>query len=90
MIIILAFFGLTWILTESTLLATPRDWLMGKSVFIFKLLSCYACTGFHSGWIIYLLATSHSTWNIGTGLVWGFASAATSLILHEGLEKLSR
>lgn len=48
-------------------------------VFFYKLLECYFCVGFHSGWIVYLL--SHETWKINLLILWGLAGGAISLIL---------
>lgn len=50
-------------------------------VFFFKLLQCYACVGFHSGWIVYLLA--NDTWKFNLLILWGLAGSAISLILDK-------
>ena len=74
-------YGITFSLTQAKLLNRPRDWLVGKSNFISDLLSCSFCTGFHSGWLTFLLLTwaglvSTPLW---PGLVvYAFASATIS------------
>lgn len=48
-------------------------------VFFYKLLDCYFCVGFHSGWIVYLL--THPIWKVNFIILWGLAGAAISLII---------
>lgn len=79
-ITIFSFYGLTWAIKESDLLSRPRNWIMRNSVFMFGLLSCYFCTGFHAGWIIYLLHEQKWYWNFF--ILWGLASASISFILN--------
>lgn len=54
--------------------------LHGKSAFLDKLLKCSYCTGFHSGWICYLLTLNFhipdSFVAFGTSLfLWSFVSS---------------
>jgi hypothetical protein len=58
----------------------------GKSEFTDKLLKCSYCTGFHAGWISFLLSLPLNGPVGFLGLlsgmvVWGFASAASCYIL---------
>jgi hypothetical protein len=52
-------------------------------VFFYKLLNCYFCVGFHSGWIVYLLA--HDIWKVNFIILWALAGAAISLIIDRTL-----
>lgn len=42
---IMVSFGLTFLIKDSTILHAPRTWIVGKSSFMDKLLSCSFCTG---------------------------------------------
>jgi len=84
---LLACYGLTFGLMNKTL------WLQNRSQFASSLLSCSYCTGFHSGWIIYLISnldklniTSASA--ISNVLLYSFASACFCYILDVFAQKL--
>lgn len=54
------------------------DFIRGKSAFTDKLLNCAYCTGFHAGWISFLL-TRLAAWDFNPKALlyaplWGFAS----------------
>lgn len=86
LIVLFSFYGLTWAIKESELLSTPRNWVMRKSVFIFKLLSCYFCTGFWCGLVVYLLYNLSFHWNLF--ILWGLAGAAVSFIMDAVVTRL--
>jgi len=88
LIVIFSFYGLTWAIKESEILSIPRNWIMRKSVFAFKLLSCYFCTGFWCGIVICLLHENQPHFNFL--ILWGLASAASSLILDAIVSRLFR
>ena len=76
LIALLAAYGLCFFLQQK---ATP---LHGKNAFLDRLLHCTYCTGFHCGWmvwVVYWLASGSPTVDSGTLptlLVWAFASSA--------------
>lgn len=88
LIIIFSFFALTHAIKESSLFDKPRIWLIGLHPFFYELLSCYFCTGFHSGWIIYLIANPY--WRFGDMIIWGLASAGVSLLFNNVSDRLLR
>lgn len=85
-IIIFAFYALTHGIKESTLLDKPRIWLIRKHVFFYQLFSCYFCVGFHSGWMIYLIANTN--WNLKEMFLWALASAGISYTMNAVNDKL--
>ena len=52
-----------------------------------SMLSCTYCTGFHSGWIVYLLA-NYDSLKLPDALLFAFASAMFSYSLDEGVKYL--
>ena len=76
---------------NAELLSVPRNWLMRKSVFFFKLLSCSFCTGFYSGLIIYLLnfAKIQKNFSIIEMFLWGLASSGISFIITVVIDRIS-
>lgn len=93
LIILLAMFGLTFALKEIDgpfdLIVKFRSKLIQNQyvgVFFYKLFSCYFCTGFHGGWIIYLLHEKVWHWNLL--IIWGLAGGSISLIIDGLLTKL--
>ena len=92
LIYLLAMFGLAWIAKESDLFATSRNWLMQRSAFITRLLSCWWCVGFWSGVAIYLLQTSVATFEAFSPfewLIWGCAGSAASALGNAVYERLT-
>lgn len=84
---LLACYGLTFGLMNKTL------WLQNRSQFAASLLSCSYCTGFHSGWIIYLASNLDklSTTNVGflvNSMLWSLASACFCYSLDVAMQKL--
>lgn len=75
-----AMYGLTFFFLDSSIFAPIRIFLISKSVFLYKLFSCYFCSGFHVGWILYLLHNSFITWKVSNFIIWGFAGASISFI----------
>ena len=66
-------------------------WLMNKATFLHnrakffdRMFACSYCTGFHTGWLAWLLVNwrlvdaAYIPDMISEAVVWGFASAATS------------
>ena len=84
---LLACYGLTFGLMNKTL------WLQNRSQFAASLLSCSYCTGFHSGWIIYLLSNLDriDVTNVDflvAAMLWSFASACFCYSLDVTMQKL--
>jgi len=83
--ILLSFCGLTFLIKESDIFSIPRNWVMRKSVFLFNLLSCYFCTGWWSGIILYFI--SFQPFNIFNMITWGLSSAVSSLLFSFVIKK---
>jgi hypothetical protein len=84
---LLACYGLTFGLMNKTL------WLQNRSQLASSLLSCSYCTGFHSGWIIYLISHLDSlgvkeTNNLTDLVIYSFASASFCYILDIFAQKI--
>jgi hypothetical protein len=85
-------YGITFSLKDSTLLARPRNRLVIRSPFMYQMLTCAFCTGFHAGWLSYLLR-SHWYWHLTymrLMLAHAFAAAAFCYVLDilaQALEK---
>ena len=57
-----------------------------------RMLSCSYCTGFHAGWMAYLLchgSEGHPTYLLVQLLMYGFAVAGISLILDTVVQTMS-
>ena len=52
-----------------------------------KMLSCTFCTGFHSGWILYVIS-EYPTLSIQKAIIFCFASAMFSYALDEAVKYL--
>lgn len=77
-------YGLTFAAKDSTLLSPPRDWISSRSDFFREMLSCAFCTGFHSGWISFLLLRSAGVTTLpwAQGLfIYAFVGATVSYTL---------
>lgn len=79
--VLLACYGLCfWLMNKAT-------FLHNRNKFLDRLFSCSYCTGFHTGWIVWLLVnwtlieTAYLLESATEAVVWGFASAATSYAL---------
>jgi len=48
-------YGITFGIKDAKLIHAPRLWVARKSRFLSALLGCAYCTGFHSGWISFLV-----------------------------------
>jgi len=84
---LLACYGLTFGLMNKTL------WLQNRSQFASSLLSCSYCTGFHSGWIIYLISNLNkldvrSVEALVNVILYSFASACFCYVLDVFAQKL--
>lgn len=66
---LLVCYGLTFGLMNKT------SWIQNRLQFTKSLLECSYCTGFHSGWIIYLLM-NFNHFNYENLIMWSFASSA--------------
>jgi hypothetical protein len=53
LVYLLACYGLTFTLCSATILDRPRFWIVDKSEFAAKLLSCYSCTWFWVSLVLY-------------------------------------
>ena len=84
---LLACFGLTYFLKESDAFSKIRGWLISLSPLFYHLFSCYFCTGFWAGVVIY--AMTMQGFSICDMMVNGFASAATALVGQTALERFS-
>lgn len=89
-----ATFGLAFFIKEKDgpfdLMNKIRVYLLSNKyvgVFFYKLLDCYFCISFHTGWIIYL--TTQKEWHLNLLFCWALAGAVGSLILSKLLERLS-
>lgn len=89
-IFLLACFALTyavqankvWFITDILTEATPKP----ISRFFQAMFACALCTGFHCGWILYLLSLPYfsSPWGLaGLGVIHGLAGGGVSLILTQ-------
>jgi len=94
-ICLLAIFGLAFLFKESSgpwdLMSKLRNALMRNKyvgVFFYKLLDCYFCIGFHSGWMVYLLH-EQSAYKLQFFILWGLAGGVISLIMDSVLSKLA-
>lgn len=87
-IIIFAFYSLTFAIKESPLFDKPRIWLIGKHPFFYKLFECYYCCGWWSGLVVYFVASTYTTWNIWDMILWGLAGSGISFFLNAVVERL--
>lgn len=85
-IILLAFFGATFALKETSLLNRPRSFLISLHPFFYNLLECYFCTGFWGGIFIYFC--HFSIFSFREMIIYGLASAALSFLLNLLVDKL--
>ena len=78
----MACYGLTFLLCSATILDRPRFWIVDKSNFVSKLLSCYFCAGFWVSLVLYPVVLIDQglpdlTWKmVVKAVVHGFAGAA--------------
>lgn len=83
-IVLLSFYGLTYLIKEAEILSSVRNWLMMKSAFFTKMLFCWFCTGFHAGWIVYFLHKYQ--WDL---TLYALAGAAAASIINATVNKLT-
>jgi len=95
LIALFAIYGLAFTLSQADgpwgLLNKWRNFMMRLPLVgaqFYKLISCYFCLGFHSGWIVYLLSAEHVTWQFFT--LWALAGGAFSLMMDNVLQRLQR
>jgi hypothetical protein len=55
---------------------------------LWRLLSCAYCTGFHTGWVVYLIAGPDAGWQAVPA--WAFASAAFSYVADAGMQAVEQ
>lgn len=86
-LLLLAMYGLTFTLKDSTIAMRPREWVIKRSTFMAGLLGCSFCTGWHSGWIVYVAwrlvqysanDVGFGWYNIPSAALYAFAGAAIS------------
>lgn len=87
LIILFSFYGATFAIKESSLLARPRMALIKLHPFFFQLLDCYFCCGWYVGLCLYLF--NFSNFSLGSMITWGFSSAAVGFLLNLMVDKLS-
>jgi hypothetical protein len=92
-IILLAFFGAHFALSETELFAPVRRFLFNLEVigpWFIKMFTCPACLGWWIGTLIYsLFYLGHNeSFAFSTMFIWGFASSGLNLLIHMMLEKL--
>ena len=85
---ILTIYSLTFAIRESSLLDVPRQYLMRRSAFFFKLLSCPYCTSFHTGYITYLILTPTTNYHLRDVFIYSFGGAMLGLIFNGVINKL--
>jgi hypothetical protein len=85
---IFTIYSLTFSIRESSLLDVPRQYLMRRSAFFFKLLSCPYCTSFHTGYITYLITTPLANYNWRDVFIYAFGGALLGLIFNGVINKL--
>lgn len=83
-------YGITFSLTSSTLLERPRDYLTARSRFLFQLLNCPFCTGFHAGWVAYLLNNPWKGYSFLSALIEALASAGFCYFLDNFILGIER
>ena len=91
-----AIYGLAFFIKDSDgpfgIMSWFRNKLMTNSwcgFFFYKFFSCYFCVGTHAGYIMYLLATPYKLYNLHNLIIWSFAGAAFSLLIHIISEKIN-
>jgi hypothetical protein len=83
LIFILACWGLTHILVVGTIFDGPRDWVMIKSEFLGKLLSCHQCCSFWVGMAMSFLIKDLPDISLGSFdfIFWGLISSGAVCLL---------
>lgn len=81
-LVVFAMYGITFAIKEASLLDKPRNYLARNSMFFYEMLSCAYCTGFHAGWIAYLLFNPLNVFSIREMVLWAFSSAAVSFTFN--------
>ncbi len=87
---ILSIFSVYFILSQSTLLDKPRNWLIQKHPFFYELFYCPYCLTTHAGWLTYFLLNSYRSYNVHDLLLWVLASGPIGLIINGLVNKLYR
>lgn len=80
---LLCMYGVMFTLRNAQLplLVRCRDWVTTHSAFFRKMLECSFCTGFHAGWITYLITSYASLfelslfYNLSSMVFYSFVSA---------------
>lgn len=86
-IVLFAFYGLSYIVKESSIFSSIRSWIISKSSFMAELFYCWFCVGFHCGWIVYLLHEP-MPWHFAAALLWALAGSAISGITNALFNRL--
>jgi len=77
-------YGITFAIKDSSVLYKPRLWVTSRSLFLKEMLSCAYCTGFHSGWMSFVLLKfsmiSDLPWVPGS-IIYAFSGAAASYVI---------
>lgn len=86
-IILLSFYGMTYFIKESDILARPRNWVMMHSVFMTKMLYCWFCSGFWASVLVYFL--NENNFHLNSLILWGLAGATFSSFMNAIINKLT-
>lgn len=84
-IIFLSFYGMTYLLKESSILSRPRNWIMLKSTFVAQMLFCWFCSGAWSALMVY----GCYQWHYGFIFLWCLAGATFSLFMNAVITRLT-
>lgn len=88
--IILSIYSIGFMLSQSTILDYPRNWLIGKHPIFYKLFSCSYCLTTHAGWMAYLLFTNCRNYKLTDLLLWTLAAGPIGLIFNGLVDRLYR
>lgn len=79
-IVIFAFYALTYAIKESILFDKIRIFLIRLHPFFYHLFSCYYCCGWWAGLFVYYLANNE--FHLKSFFLWGFAGSGISYIMN--------
>jgi hypothetical protein len=89
-LIVASFYALTHAFKEGWIFNRPRAFLIRLHPFFYYLFECWACTGFHAGWMIYFIVNPLSHFDWREMIIWGLASSGISYIMNVIVDRVSR
>lgn len=89
-LIIFAFYALTFAIKESWLFDKPRIFLIRQSVFLYHLFECYGCVGFYSGIAVYFISNHFHSFNFWEMIMYGLGSSGICLFIDAVISRLFR